>query len=130
MAIAAGGSFVARAFAGDVAHLSWLIKRGIRHHGFALIDILQPCVSFNRKNTLQWYRERVYKIDEEKGYRPGDKNQALEKAQEWGEHIPIGIIYEQKRPVFEDKLPALQKGSLVKQRLGTAGVKTLIKEFG
>jgi 2-oxoglutarate ferredoxin oxidoreductase subunit beta len=129
VAIVAGGSFVARAFAGDIDYLSQLIQKGIRHQGFALIDILQPCVSFNHKNTFKWYRERVYKLDEEKGYRPGDKKLALEKAQEWGERIPIGIIYEQKRPTFEDKLPALQKGSLVKQKLEPVRVRALIEEF-
>jgi 2-oxoglutarate ferredoxin oxidoreductase subunit beta len=129
LAIVAGGSFVARAFAGDTDYLSQLIQRGIRHQGLALIDILQPCVSFNHKNTFKWYRERVYKLDEEKGYRPDDKKQALEKAQEWGERIPIGLIYEQKRPAFEDKLPALQKGGLVKQKLEPVRVRALIKEF-
>jgi 2-oxoglutarate ferredoxin oxidoreductase subunit beta len=129
LAIVAGGSFVARGFAGDIDYLSQLIQRGIRHQGFALIDILQPCVSFNHKNTLKWYRGRVYKSEEEKGYRPGDKKQALEKAQEWGERIPIGIIYEQKRPTFEDKLPALQKGSLVKQKLEPVRLRALIEEF-
>jgi 2-oxoglutarate ferredoxin oxidoreductase subunit beta len=130
LAILEGSSFVARAFAGDIDYLSRLIQRGIRHQGFALIDILQPCVSFNRRNTFKWYRERVYKVDEEKGYRPGDKKQALEKAQEWGGRIPIGLIYKQKRPAFEDKLPALEKGSLAKQKLNPGRVRALIKEFG
>jgi 2-oxoglutarate ferredoxin oxidoreductase subunit beta len=129
VAIMAGASFVARAFAGDIDYLALLIQKGIRHQGLALIDILQPCVSFNHKNTFKWYRERVYKLDEEKGYSPGDKKQALEKAQEWGERIPIGIIYEQKRPTFEDRLPALEKGSLVKQKLSPASVRELVKGF-
>lgn len=129
VAIMAGASFVARAFAGDIDYLALLIQKGIRHQGLALIDILQPCVSFNHKNTFKWYRERVYKLDEEKGYSPSDKKQALEKAQEWGERIPIGIIYEQKRPTFEDRLPALEKGSLVKQKLSPASVRELVKGF-
>jgi 2-oxoglutarate ferredoxin oxidoreductase subunit beta len=129
VAIMAGASFVARAFAGDIDYLALLIQKGIRHQGLALIDILQPCVSFNHKNTFKWYRERVYKLDEEKGYNSGDKKQALEKAQEWGERIPIGIIYEQKRPTFEDRLPALEKGSLVKQKLSPASVRELVKGF-
>jgi 2-oxoglutarate ferredoxin oxidoreductase subunit beta len=129
LAIVAGASFVARAFAGDIDYLSELIQKGIRHRGFSLIDILQPCVTFNHKNTFKWYRERVYRLDEEKGYRPGDKKQALEKAWEWGERIPIGLIYEQKRPAFEDRLPTLGKGSLVKQRLKPVRVRALLKEF-
>ena len=129
VAIMAGASFVARAFAGDIDYLALLIQKGIRHQGLALIDILQPCVSFNHKNTFKWYRERVYKLDEEKAYSPSDKKQALEKAQEWGERIPIGIIYEQKHPTFEDRLPALEKGSLVKQKLSPASVRELVKGF-
>ena len=65
LAIAAGATFVARAFAGDIDYLSSIIKQGINHRGFALIDILQPCVSFNHKNTYQWYRERVYKLEQD-----------------------------------------------------------------
>lgn len=129
LAIVSGASFVGRGFAGDVDHLSNLIKKGISHRGFALIDILQPCVSFNRKNTFQWYRERVYNLEDEDGYDPGDKKVALEKAQEWGERIPIGIIYNEKLPVYEDQLPALSKGPLVKQGIDPARVEKLFAEF-
>ncbi|GAF95504.1 unnamed protein product, partial [marine sediment metagenome] len=83
LAIAADASFVARGFAGDVNHLSQLIMQGVQHQGFALIDVLQPCPTFNHKNTYAWYRERVYKL-EENGYDPGNKLAAFEKAQEWG----------------------------------------------
>jgi 2-oxoglutarate/2-oxoacid ferredoxin oxidoreductase subunit beta len=128
LAVIGGASFVSRGFAGDVDHLSNLIKKGIAHRGFALIDILQPCVSFNHKNTFQWYKERVYKLEDE-NYDPGDKKAALEKALEWGEGIPIGIIYEQNLPVYEDQLPALSKGPLVRQQIDPARVEELFAEF-
>jgi len=128
LAIVNGASFVARGFAGDIDHLSNLIKKGIAHRGFALIDILQPCVSFNHKNTFQWYKERVYKLETER-YDPGDKKAALEKALEWGDKIPIGIIYEENLPVYEDQLPALSKGPLVRQGIDPAKVETLFAEF-
>ncbi len=127
LAVAAGAGFVARSFAGDTDHLVEMIKRGIRHPGFALIDILQPCVTFNRINTWDWYRQRVYKL--EAGYNPGDKAAAFSKAQEWGNRIPIGVIYEQARPAFEDQLPALKAGPLVKQKIEPAGVERLVSEF-
>ena len=127
LAIAAGAGFVARSFAGDADHLAEMIKLGIRHRGFALIDILQPCVTFNRVNTWDWYRQRVYKL--ESGYNPGDKNVAFTKALEWGDRIPIGVIYEQSRPTFEDQLPALKAGSLVKQPTAPAGLEKLVSEF-
>jgi 2-oxoglutarate ferredoxin oxidoreductase subunit beta len=129
MAIVSGASFVARGFAGDIDHLSNLIKQAITHRGFALIDILQPCVSFNHKNTFQWYHERVYKLEDESGYDPGDKKSALEKAQEWEERIPIGIIYRQELPVYEDQLPALSKGPLVSQQIKPGRVEKLFAEF-
>jgi 2-oxoglutarate ferredoxin oxidoreductase subunit beta len=129
LAIVSGASFVGRSFAGDVGHLTSLIKEGVAHKGFSLIDVLQPCVSFNHKNTFQWYRERVYKVEDENGYDPSDKKAALEKAQEWGEKIPIGIIYMKELPVYEDQLPALSKGPLVRQRVDPARVEKLFAEF-
>jgi 2-oxoglutarate/2-oxoacid ferredoxin oxidoreductase subunit beta len=129
LAIVSGASFVGRSFAGDVEHLSNLIKEGITHRGFTLVDILQPCVSFNHKNTFQWYRERVYKLKDDNGYDPSDKKAALEKAQEWGERIPIGIIYRKELPIYEDELPALSKGPLVHQGINPARVEKLFGEF-
>ncbi|OGO23434.1 MAG: 2-oxoacid ferredoxin oxidoreductase [Chloroflexi bacterium RBG_16_50_9] len=129
LAIVCGASFVGRSFAGDIEHLSDLIKKGITHRGFALIDILQPCVSFNHKNTFGWYRERVYKLEGESGYDPGDKRAALEKAQEWGDKIPIGIFYRKELPVYEDQLPALNQGPLVSQKIEPGRVASLINEF-
>jgi 2-oxoglutarate ferredoxin oxidoreductase subunit beta len=128
LAIVNGASFVSRGFAGDIDHLSNLIKKGIAHRGFALIDILQPCVSFNSKNTFQWYKERVYKLEEEK-YDPRDKKAALEKALEWGDKIPIGVIYKEDLPVYEDQLPALKDGPLVKQKIDPRRVEKLLVEF-
>ena len=128
IAIAADGSFVARGFAGDTEHLSGLIKKGIQHRGFALIDILQPCVTFNRKNTFAWYKERVYKLDES-GYDPGNKTAAFEKAQEWGDRIPIGVIYRKERATFEEGLPALAKGPLVRHNIEPTKVEKLLAEF-
>ena len=128
LAIVSGASFVGRGFAGDIDHLSHLIKKGITHRGFALIDILQPCVSFNHKNTFQWYRERVYKLEDER-YDPSDKKAALEKALVWGERIPIGIIYEENLPVYEDQLPALSEEPLVKQKIDSRRVERLLAEF-
>jgi 2-oxoglutarate ferredoxin oxidoreductase subunit beta len=128
LALASGVSFLARGFAGDIEHLSGLIQAGIKHRGFALIDILQPCVSFNRVNTFAWYKERVYKVENE-GYNPADKSAALLKAQEWGDKIPIGIIYRQERPTYEEQLPQLKETPLVKQPLDPAQIEPLLDEF-
>jgi 2-oxoglutarate ferredoxin oxidoreductase subunit beta len=128
LAIASDASFVGRSFAGDIEHLSGLIRLGIEHKGFALIDVLQPCVVFNRKNTYAWYRERVYKL-EKNGYDPGNKMVAFEKAQEWGDRIPIGVIYWKERATFEERLPALTRGPLARRRLDPMQVEKLLDEF-
>lgn len=127
LAIVMGAGFVARGFAGDADYLSGLIKEGIEHKGFSLIDILQPCVSFNHRNTYQWYRERVYKPDA--AYDPTDKMAALEKAMEWGDRIPNGVIYRQERPSFEDQLPVLAQGPLVGRETDPRSIDTLLDEL-
>lgn len=128
LALASDISFLARGFSGDIEHLSGLIKMGIAHHGFALIDILQPCVSFNHRNTFQWYRQRVSKVEDE-GHDPADKMAAFARAQEWGDRIPIGVIYQQERPVYEEQLPQLREAPLVKQPLDPLKFEDLLDEF-
>ncbi len=100
LAITVGAPFVARGFAGDKEHLAELIREAILFPGTALLDILQPCVSFNKVNTYAWYRERVFKLE-----RPfADRHEALRTAELWGERIPIGVIYRNdKAPCREVK---------------------------
>ncbi len=87
MAIALGCGFVARGYSADSEFLSQIIVAGIRHKGFSLIDVLQPCVSFNKINTYEWYAKRVYKVSGDAAYNPADKLSAYQKAAEWGERI-------------------------------------------
>jgi 2-oxoglutarate/2-oxoacid ferredoxin oxidoreductase subunit beta len=113
LAIALNCSFVARGFAGDMDYLQHLMTAAINHRGFALIDILQPCITFNRVNTFKYYRERVYHLEEE--YDPADRSAAFGRAREWGERIPTGIFYRHERPLFEERVPVLAEAPLVKQ---------------
>ncbi|MGA2159054.1 MAG: thiamine pyrophosphate-dependent enzyme [Dehalococcoidia bacterium] len=129
VAIAVKASFVARSFSGDIDHLAGMIKLGIQHKGFALIDILQPCVTFNHQNTFAWYNQRVYKLETEQGYNPADRVAAFAKALEWGDRIPIGLIYRKPRPTFEDCFAALKAGPLVKQKLEPQDAEKLLDEF-
>lgn len=116
IAIAAGASFVARGYVGELEHLTGLIVQGVRHRGYALIDILQPCVTFNRVNTYDFYNERVYKL-EEAGHDLRDRLAALQISGEWGARIPIGLFYQEERPTHEERFPTLQRGPLVAQPL-------------
>jgi len=114
LAIASDCSFVARGFSGDGEQLVSLMKQAIIAEGFSFIDILQPCISFNRINTYAWYKERVRKIDET-AYDPFDRIEAFRKASEWGGTIPTGVLYRNKRKSYESikglagSLPLLQR---------------------
>ena len=112
-ALSSNGSFVARAFSGDMIHLKNLFEKAIKHKGFAFIDVFQPCVSFNNLNTYDWFNERVYKMEEE-NHDVSDREKALKKAFEWGDRIPIGVFYKKERPAYRDKLPHLNGRSIPK----------------
>jgi len=127
VAVACDCPFVARGFAGDIDHLAGLIVQAIKHPGFALVDILQPCVTFNKVNTYQWYRERVYTLPED--YDPTDRRAAFDRALEWGQRIPTGIIYTNSRPTLEGQLPQLKPGPLLGQAVELDKRKTLVEEF-
>jgi len=105
IAVSMKAGFVARGFSGKIDHLSELIQQGITHHGFALIDVLQPCVSFNKVNTFAWYDERCYPLPTL--YNPTEWETAMKVACEWGDKIPIGVIYQNMRPAYEDHFPVL-----------------------
>lgn len=115
-ALSVGATFVAQAFAADIKNLTDIIEQGIKHRGFSLVNILQPCVTFNHINTYSWYRERIYSLEEE-GYVPSDKKLALEKSMEDKDRIPIGIIYQEKREIYTDFLPQLKDSPLISSPL-------------
>ncbi len=105
--IASGASFVARTFAGNIAHMKKIFREAFLHKGFTIVDVLQPCITF--LNTYDFYRERVYDLQEE-GHDESDFEEAMKKAREWnytdGEsgRIPIGIFYRAEKPVFEERV--------------------------
>ncbi|MCS7135200.1 MAG: 2-oxoacid:ferredoxin oxidoreductase subunit beta [Candidatus Aenigmarchaeota archaeon] len=129
LALASDCSFVARGFAGDVKHLTHLIVQGIQHKGFALIDVLQPCISFNYLNTYEYFMKRVYKLEEDNSYNFTNKRLAFEKAFEWGEKIPIGLFYKEERKTYEDELPQIAEIPLVKQNINEIDISSLIEEM-
>lgn len=128
LAVSQGVSFVARSFSGEPDHLVEMMKQAILHKGFALLDILQPCVTFNKVNTYQWYRERIYKLGSD--YDPTDIIKAFEKSLEWGNKIPIGVIYKNEKPIFEEILPQLQGEPLYKKVRSPLEIfDRIVKEF-
>jgi 2-oxoglutarate ferredoxin oxidoreductase subunit beta len=109
-AVSLRAGFVARGFSGWGDHLADLIRQAIEHRGISLVDILQPCVSFNKVNTFAWYRERVYDLPGE--YDPRDWEKAMKISMEWGERIPLGVVYRGERRAFDDAFTTLSEGPL------------------
>ncbi len=130
LALSMGGTFVARSFSGDQQHLTRMIQEAVKHRGFSLLEVLQPCVSFNRVNTFAWYKERIYDVGAEENYDTANRTLAFEKAMEWGDRIPIGLLYREEKPTFEQLIPVLSRGPLVKQPARDKSVlNVLMEEF-
>jgi 2-oxoglutarate ferredoxin oxidoreductase subunit beta len=112
LAIASGATFVARGYASDTAQLTDLIIQANAHDGVALVDVLQPCETFNKVLTHPFYQENTYYLG--KDYDPTNKTKAFEKAQEFGlKQIPLGVIYKEEKPSYESQLDHLNNQPLV-----------------
>ena len=129
MAITLGAGFVARGFSKEQEHLTQLIVAGVKHKGFSLIDVLQPCVTYNKANTYDWYTERVYKVEDESDYDVRDKVTALRRAGEWGERIPIGILYHIESQCYEDRIGLPEGEGLVDQDIGQIDITAALEQF-
>jgi 2-oxoglutarate ferredoxin oxidoreductase subunit beta len=125
LAVISGYTFAARSYAYDVRHFKDIIKQGIQHKGMAFIECLQPCPTYNDITTKDWYagedrkdaqgkaQSRLYKLEENAGWDPVVKDwsedwkkkaAAIEKTQEWGNHIPIGVFYKNElEPTFQER---------------------------
>jgi 2-oxoglutarate ferredoxin oxidoreductase subunit beta len=128
LAITNQATWVARGFAGEVQQLTDLIIKGIQHHGFAHLNVLQPCVTFNKLNTFDWFRKRVYKL-EETDYQPTDRAKAWQKSWEIDKKIALGVLYQEQMPTYEDQLPQLAKESLVEKKLGNFDLSKALADF-
>jgi 2-oxoglutarate ferredoxin oxidoreductase subunit beta len=127
LALTSGVTFVAQGFAGDLNHLVLILKEAITHKGFSLVNVLQPCVTFNKVNTYQYYLQRVYKLD--KDYQKDNFKLALDKALEVNEEkFPLGVIYQVKRPCYHESLPQTSSLPLVEKKRFLE-YDSLIKEF-
>jgi len=125
VALALGAGFVARGFSGNREHLSRLIREGMQFKGFSLIDIMQPCVSFNRINTYNWYKKRAYDLFEE-DYMPDDLENATKLARQWGDRIPIGVLYRKEKQNFAKHIDVLNKGPLISQQYDPARLQAVL----
>ena len=125
-ALALGCGFVARGYAAEREHLAGLILAGIKHKGFSLIDVFQPCVSFNKLNTYDWYAKRVYKVGAE--HDASDKAAALALAEQ-RERLPLGVIYERARPSYEELSGLDAMEPLVDAETGNIDISPAVADF-
>ena len=135
LALSSGYTFVARGYAFDGEHLKNIVKKAILHKGAAFIDVLQPCVTFNDIFTAEYYRKRIYRLEDNSSWnpiveKPEDRTikllKAIEKSFEWGDRIPIGVFYQDTTvSTFEERI--LQR---IKIYLEMSPAKSSIAEDG
>jgi len=129
LALSAGGGFVSRGFSGNAEHLKNLIKKAIGHKGFSLVDVFQPCVTFNKVNTFKYFFDRLYNLDEKEDYNNTDITMAYKEALTWGDKIPYGIFYQNERLSYGDHLEQLKGQALAKRPIKVRNIDQLTREF-
>ncbi|NDY70644.1 2-oxoacid ferredoxin oxidoreductase [Desulfobacter hydrogenophilus] len=127
LALTMGAGFVARGFSGNKEHLSGLIQAAVQYKGFSVIDIFQPCVTFNRVNTAQWYKDRIYELDETKDR--DDFGTAMTLARETGDRIPVGILYTKEKKEFISQIKGLEKGPLIDRHYDPDRLEKVVQEY-
>lgn len=131
LAILNDAGFVARGFAGDMPHLTTLLVEAIKHPGFSLVEVLQPCVTFNHLNTYEWFRKRIKKVEPGGSDLPerSDPYVALKRAEWTDETINTGILYQNVRPAYHTLLSQLKDISLRETTGRQRDVSELMKVF-
>lgn len=117
IAIASGATFVAQSFSSDIKQLTSLIEQGIQHEGFSLINVFSPCVTFNKVNTYDWFKEHIINLDTVPDYDPVNRALAMGKLMETGSMI-TGLIYQNReKKSYENLVHGFKKEPLAHQPL-------------
>lgn len=124
VAIGAGATFVARGFTGNVPQLTELFVKAIAHRGLAVVDVLQPCIVFNKQFTFDYFRTRVQSTAP-----AASRPEALKKALVWGKEIYTGVLFKEERPAYEDLVTSLAHRSLVENKPSVVKDGFLTEEF-
>ncbi len=126
VAITLDAAFVGRTHSGDMAHMVRMMQLALEAGGFALLEILQPCVTYNKVNTLKWYRDKAYNLETtDPAYDPTDREAAFRKSLEWEERFPIGVLYRGSRPAASPSAGEPLSLQAVPQR----DIRPLLEEF-
>lgn len=128
LAIASGATFVARGYAGNIPDLTELIIKANAHQGISIVDILQPCQTFNKEYTHQFFQQNCYQLDQ--NHDATNRIEAFKKSLEWGpKQIALGIFYEENKPSYESALPQLKEKPLIDQSLLRDNLSELFKKY-
>ncbi|MFO7872339.1 MAG: 2-oxoacid:ferredoxin oxidoreductase subunit beta [Candidatus Undinarchaeales archaeon] len=127
VSLSSDATFVARSFSNDPKHLKETLKKAIEHDGFSVVSVFQECVTYNRINNNDWWKERLYDLQEE-GYKPDDKIKAYEKSKEWGDKIPMGVFYKEDKPTYESQIEQLENKEIVDKDLSNIDVTEVLKK--
>jgi 2-oxoglutarate ferredoxin oxidoreductase subunit beta len=131
VALSAGIGFLAQGFSSDVSQLVSLIEQGISYKGFALINVFSPCVTYNKINTYDFFRENVYNLDNVEGYDPTNRTAAMKMIHD-SNGLCTGLIYkDDTRVAYEDQIPGYAQGPIVDEDLQLAAdvYEAALKEF-
>ena len=130
LAIAMDASFVGRTFIGDKDHFNKVVSAAINHKGFSVVDIMQPCVTFNKVNTFKYYKEKLYDVSEaDSSYDPTDKANAFKRALEWDDKIPMGILFLNDKPTYHELHPVLKNGVVLAKEETEIDISAELKAF-
>ncbi|NBD22387.1 2-oxoacid:ferredoxin oxidoreductase subunit beta [Paenibacillus glycinis] len=117
IAMSAGATFIAQSFSSDLKQLTALIEAGLNHKGFSLINVFSPCVTFNKVNTYDWFKENIVNLDQFPDYDPSNRIAAMNKIMETNGML-TGLIYQNKeRQAYESMITGFQPEGLANQDL-------------
>lgn len=131
LAITSGATFVAQSFSSDLKELTTLIEQGINHKGFSFINVFSPCVTFNKVNTYEWFKQNVTKLSSLVDYDHTNRLQALSTLMNYN-GLVTGLIYQnEQQPSYEQLVPGYQETPIAQQELSIEKEKfeKLLTEF-
>lgn len=127
IALSNHATFVAREFAGNIPRVASRMTEGLKHSGFALIDILQPCPVFNPAQSYDWYREHLVLLEDE-SHDSANRELAWKQAMRQ-DKLPIGLFFREEKPTYHQQVSELREGTLVSRSIASLDMTSLVSEF-
>ncbi|CAD7359970.1 MULTISPECIES: 2-oxoacid:ferredoxin oxidoreductase subunit beta [Staphylococcus] len=131
LALSSGATFVAQGFSSDIKALTKMIEDAINHDGFSFVNVFSPCVTYNKVNTYDWFKENLTAIEDIEGYDVTDKQGAIQTVLQHDSLIK-GIVYQDtETPSYESQIEALGDTPLAKHdlSLSEAQFESFTKQF-